>query len=88
MKRLLAALLALSFAGAIAPVRADEPDAPARPPAQKTPAVPSAVPDAVTHHSVTVDGRAIAYTARAGTITLHNDKDQPTARMFYTAYTA
>lgn len=87
MKRVLAVALTVAFIGAGLPARADEPDN-AHPPAQKTPAIPSQVPDAVTHHSVTVDGRAIAYTARAGTITLHNDKDQPTARMFYTAYTA
>ena len=44
-------------------------------------------PDAVTQHSVTVDGAPIAYTARAGTITLRDDADKPTARVFYTAYT-
>lgn len=54
-------------------------------PAPKTTAF--APPDAVTHGSVTVDGRSIAYTARAGTITLRNDKDEPTARIFYTAFT-
>jgi len=52
------------------------------------PATAGEVPDAVTQHSVTIDGRAIAYTARAGTITLRNEQDQPTARVFYTAYTA
>jgi len=46
------------------------------------------VPDAVTQHSVAVDGRTIPYIARAGTITLRNERDQPTARVFYTAYTA
>jgi carboxypeptidase C (cathepsin A) len=44
-------------------------------------------PDAVTHHSITIDGKKIAYTARAGTITLKNDMNQPTARMSYVAYT-
>lgn len=87
MKRLLAVVLGLSFVGAGLPARAAEPPSP-RAPEHKAPALPSRTPDAVTHHSVTVDGRAIAYTARAGTITLHNDKDQPTVRMFYTAYTA
>ncbi|MDP9018538.1 MAG: peptidase S10 [Candidatus Eremiobacteraeota bacterium] len=44
-------------------------------------------PDAVTSHSVTVNGVPIAYTARAGTITVRNEQDQPTAHIFYTAYT-
>ena len=44
--------------------------------------VPPATPDAVTHAVAHVNGASIAYTARAGTITLRNDKDQITARMF------
>jgi carboxypeptidase C (cathepsin A) len=53
----------------------------------KPAAIPALTPDAVTHHSITLDGRTLAYTARAGTITLRNAQDQPTARVFYTAYT-
>jgi carboxypeptidase C (cathepsin A) len=49
--------------------------------------IPPLTPDAVTHHHITLDGRAFNYTARAGTITLRNGEDQPTARVFYTAYT-
>jgi len=45
-------------------------------------------PDAVTRHSIRIDGRTIDYTARVGTITLRNDRNQPTARMSYVAYTA
>jgi len=44
-------------------------------------------PDAVTSHTAVIGGAPIAYTARAGTITLRNEKEQPTARVFYTAYT-
>ena len=51
------------------------------------PYVPPAPADAITHHVTTVAGQRIAYTARAGTITLRNDKDQISARMFYVAYT-
>lgn len=51
------------------------------------PYVPPATPDAVSHHVNHVDGQTIPYTARAGTITLRNEKDQITARMFYVAYT-
>lgn len=41
----------------------------------------------MTHHSIVLGGRSLAYSARAGTITLRNVDDQPTARIFYTAYT-
>ncbi|HTX55778.1 MAG TPA: hypothetical protein VMD47_01615 [Candidatus Acidoferrales bacterium] len=45
-------------------------------------------PDAVTHHVVTVAGQRIAYTARAGTIVLHDPTTNAvTGRMFYVAYT-
>jgi len=40
-----------------------------------------------TQHTVEIAGRQVAYTATAGTIILHNDKDEPTAEMFYIAYT-
>jgi carboxypeptidase C (cathepsin A) len=50
-------------------------------------AAPSTFPDAVTAHAVSVGGHPIAYTARAGLITLHDEKNAPTAQVFYTAYT-
>jgi carboxypeptidase C (cathepsin A) len=53
-----------------------------------TPKVERATPDAVTHHSIALGGKRIAYTARAGTIDLHDDSGALTARMFYVAYTA
>ncbi len=46
-----------------------------------------APPNSVTHGSVSINGHTIRYTATAGTIELKNDKGQPTARMFYIAYT-
>jgi carboxypeptidase C (cathepsin A) len=55
-----------------------------------SPAAPPAtgpVPDAVTHASISLNGRVYPYTARAGTIELKNAKGQPTCRVFYTAYT-
>jgi carboxypeptidase C (cathepsin A) len=55
--------------------------------AAKPPPIPAVTPDAVTHHQLAVDGRTLAYTARAGTITLRNGDDQPIVRVFYTAYT-
>lgn len=44
-------------------------------------------PDGVTHHTIVIDGKTINYVARAGTLTLRNDLNQPTARMSYVAYT-
>ena len=43
--------------------------------------------DAVTHHSVVVDGKPIAYAATAGTIAIKDDKSETTASMFYVGYT-
>ncbi|HEX3887022.1 MAG TPA: peptidase S10 [Phenylobacterium sp.] len=40
------------------------------------------------HHSVTIDGKTIPYTATAGTLTLRDDDGKPIASMFYVAYTA
>ncbi len=55
--------------------------------AAKAPAIPALTADAVTHHRIVLGGATLAYTARAGTITLRNGNDEPTARVFYTAYT-
>ncbi len=53
----------------------------------KAPALPAQTPDAVTHHTLLLGERRLAYTARAGTLTLRNDRNEPIARVFYTAYT-
>jgi len=56
-------------------------------PQAPAPAASAATPDAVTKHGIVLGGKTYPYTARAGTITLENDKGQPTCRMFYTAFT-
>ena len=38
-------------------------------------------------HQATIGGKAIAYTATAGTLTLRDDEGKPTGSMFYVAYT-
>jgi carboxypeptidase C (cathepsin A) len=43
---------------------------------------------AVTHHSLTLNGTAIAYTATAGHLTAHDAAGAPEASFFYAAYTA
>ncbi len=45
------------------------------------------IPDAVTHHTVVVGGRTLAYTARAGSIPLRNAAGDETAQVFSVAYT-
>lgn len=49
-------------------------------------ALPS-YPDATSSHTVVVNGRTLAYTARAGTIAITGEHGVVTARMFYTADT-
>jgi carboxypeptidase C (cathepsin A) len=78
---LLAALLSC------APAYADAPTASAAPPAAPAAPVGPAGEDAVTHHTIVLGGKTLAYTARAGTIVLRDAKEQPTATIFYTAYT-
>jgi carboxypeptidase C (cathepsin A) len=41
----------------------------------------------VTEHTIQLGGQTIAYKATAGTVLLKDDKDKPTASMFYVAYT-
>jgi carboxypeptidase C (cathepsin A) len=55
--------------------------------ASPSPAPPAAVPDAITHHTIALGGKTLAYTARAGTIVLRNDDEAATGSMFYVAYT-
>jgi carboxypeptidase C (cathepsin A) len=69
-------------------------------PAQDAPKTPEAKPaepaekketpkeeSSVTEHSIKVGGQTINYTATAGTILLKDEKDEPTASIFYMAYT-
>jgi carboxypeptidase C (cathepsin A) len=41
----------------------------------------------VTHHEVTLDGKALKYTATAGTLLIRDEEDKPYGSMFYVAYT-
>jgi carboxypeptidase C (cathepsin A) len=54
-----------------------------------TPAPAAPARSVVSHHVVHLaNGEALAYTATAGTLTLRNDRNEPTANVFYVAYTA
>ena len=91
MKKLIAFLLLAALAGTLPSGAGAQPARPVPRPtasaAGEAAAVIPETPDAVTQHSVTIDGRAIAYTARAGTIALRNEQERTTARIFYAAYT-
>lgn len=52
---------------------------PSLPPAEK--------PPAVTHHTITINGRPIAYTATVGTLLVNKPDEKPGARVFFMAYT-
>jgi carboxypeptidase C (cathepsin A) len=56
-------------------------------PRPAAPPAPEANADAVTQHTIALGGKTYAYTARAGTIALDDDKGHTTCRMFYTAFT-
>jgi len=46
------------------------------------------VHDAITHHTIVLGGKHIAYTARAGSLLLRDANQEPTASVFFVAYTA
>ncbi len=43
--------------------------------------------DTVTHHTITIDGKRIAYTANTGTMVLYGTDGKPKASVFYISYT-
>jgi len=68
-------------------LRAQEKEAKA---AEKPPEAASAPPkeeSSVTDHTIKIGGQTISYKATASTILLKNDKDEPTALIYSTAYT-
>lgn len=86
MRRTLIALsLAAAFAVGTSPVAVN---AQAKPAPTPTPLPLPRAKDAITHHTIVLGGKAIGYTARAGTLLLRNAENETTASMFYVAYTA
>src|SRR5512142_2176243 len=49
--------------------------------------VPAVEKVSTTHHTVTINGKTIAYTATAGTMVIRDDDGKPKATVFYVAYT-
>src|SRR5260370_7261917 len=80
--------LALSMTAIAAGALAQEKDAkPAEKPAEAAPAAPPKEESSVTDHTIKIGGQTIPYKATAATILLKNEKDEPTALGYYTAYT-
>lgn len=82
-----ALIVALATLLSTATARSDQmPASGAKPAPSSSPAATAPSSDSVTHHAVQIDGRTIEYAATAGMITLKNTKGEPTASMFYVAY--
>src|SRR5229473_6462954 len=80
--------LALSMTAIAAGVCAqDQVAKPADKPADAAAAAPPKEESSVTEHSIKIGGQTIPYKATAATILLKNEKDEPTALVYYTAYT-
>lgn len=82
---LLVALIVLNVSATR--MRAQEKESkPADKPAEAT-ATPAKEESSVTGHTIRIGGQTIPYKATAATILIKNDKDEPTALIYYTAYT-
>ncbi len=92
LKGLLFSLCLLACGAPFGSNASDEPAKPAETPAA-SPAKAVSKPAepkeqlVTTHHTVTINGQKLDYTAVAGTILLRDDEDKPTAAIFYVAYT-
>src|SRR6267143_696367 len=81
----------LAFASSMTPfgagAYAQEKDAkPAEKPAEAAPALPPKEESSATEHSIKIGGQTIPYKATAATILQKNEKDEPTALLYFTAY--
>ncbi len=82
---ILALLLASPFSAAIAQEKGDKQDRPA----DKSDALKPEEKErtSVTQHDMTINGRALHYTATAGTLIIRDEEDKPYGSIFYIAYT-
>jgi carboxypeptidase C (cathepsin A) len=94
MRKSLGLVLAAIFlvAGQVGFLAAQEHEAESKPAAEKgeKPAAESAKPkeeSSVTEHTIRFGGQTVPYKATAGTILLKDEKGDPTASVFYVAYT-
>ena len=78
------------LAFALAAICARAADDPAKDPEDKPESAAKAPPkeeSSATQHTILVGGQTIRYTATAGTLLLKDDKEEPTASVFFVAYT-
>ena len=88
MRRLLSiGLLSLVFAGGSALAADDMPGQGAKPAAPESKPVPKEDKYS-SHHSVSIEGHSVSYTATFGNLVIKNDKDEPVGSMSYVAYVA
>ncbi len=85
MKRLSLAMLVV--AGALAAPQQAPKTADAKPVEAKVDSSKPAEQTSVTQHTIRIGEQPLAYTATAGTILLKDEKGEPTANVYYTAYT-
>jgi carboxypeptidase C (cathepsin A) len=85
--RKLGALLAFGLCINTFATRAQEKDAKAGEKPAEAAAPPPKEESSVTDHTIKIGGQTIAYKATAATVLIKNDKDEPTALIYSTAYT-
>ena len=79
---------ALGLSGVTAGVQAQEKDAKAaEKPAEPAASTPPKEESSITDHTIKLGSQTIPYKATAATILIKNEKDEPTALIYYTAYT-
>src|SRR5215469_9426884 len=88
MKRLATFLCLVPCLALSLPLYADESSPEAAGAQSAAAANPPKEEKSLTHHSVSVAGKSLAYDATAGTLLIKNEKDEPVASMFYVAYAA
>ena len=85
-----ARLLLVGFAAsllAVGPVSAQRPTPGGQGGGGQSEGVPAVEKVSTTHHTATINGKQIDYTANTGTMVLHAPDGAPTATVFYIAYT-
>ncbi len=82
-----AGMLSLGMQSSICQAQDKDAKAPDAAAAPTPPPAPPKEESSVTDHVAHINGQAIPYKATAATIMLKNDKDEPTALIYYTAYT-
>jgi len=81
------AILAFCALGSVPRAAAQDPEPHRKAAEAKAPEPAPKEVTVVTEHSIRIDGQTIPYKATAGSILLKNDKGEPTALIYYWAYT-